>query len=711
MGHKHSVLDKDTFFKIDPITRAITTDSDKLAVMQYDHNSERLTFTMPRYVESHDMSVCNKVEVHFMNIDAKTKDVVSGHRELDDFRVMDGDENTVIVSWLITKGSTKLGGKLNFLLNFRCVEDGVETYAWHTNFFTDFVVNAGMDAAALFENEYADVIEQWKASVMEHFKNDIEEWKVDTRKEITRDVSAVFDAELAVERARIDQFVALKEGSTTGDAELIDGRNDNGGLVWANIGNHVRNVGSLAEMIENSLVCKIEKVDVTIINGWVDTSGEYISNASSGDNHKCVQINVNPGERYLVYSEYGWSMPDAVAQKSDGGLVKIFNTSNQKAINDFDKVITIPDGAEKLTVNCMSYNAKPLTVAKIVGYECATTDDYIRNAISAMQGEEKVTSENLITSLKAAFGLRNGEEFVVESGDTQFSVGECHVEEGKRYVIKAGASYEGNPYIFFDETGVIIGDLLIAPSNGYQEYSVEVTAPRRASLLKVGQYGGRTPEVYEVTGYTSKKQWSGLKWVCVGDSLTEENERTTMHYHDYISEKTGISIVNMGVGGTGYKRREETNDAFYQRIKNVPLDADVITIFGGGNDLSLYDVAGKPTDNGTDTLCGCINKTIDELYALLPTTQFGIISPTPWINNEPSDNGSMSKYSVLLKEICALRGVPFLDLFHCSGLRPNDEDFRKVAYSKDEGNGVHPDETGHRIIAPKIKRFIESLVL
>lgn len=125
MGHSHAVSDKDTHFIIDPVTRAITTSSEKLSIMQYDHNSERLTFEMPRYIEGHDISVCNKVEAHFLNIDSKTKDQISGLRELDDFQIDPTDSEMVIVSWLITKGSTKLGGKLNFLLNFRCMEDDI----------------------------------------------------------------------------------------------------------------------------------------------------------------------------------------------------------------------------------------------------------------------------------------------------------------------------------------------------------------------------------------------------------------------------------------------------------------------------------------------------------------------------------------------------------------------------------------------------------
>jgi hypothetical protein len=60
------------------------------------------------------------------------------------------------------------------------------------------------------------------------------------------------DTEIAVERERINALTTLKEGSTTGDAELIDARIDKSGNTHANVGTHIRTVTSqLSSEIEN----------------------------------------------------------------------------------------------------------------------------------------------------------------------------------------------------------------------------------------------------------------------------------------------------------------------------------------------------------------------------------------------------------------------------------------------------------------------------
>ena len=219
-------------------------------------------------------------------------------------------------------------------------------------------------------------------------------------------------------------------------------------------------------------------------------------------------------------------------------------------------------------------------------------------------------------------------------------------------------------------------------------------------------------ELQDIIDNLSHK-WKGKKWACVGDSLTALNIGTTKHYYDYVADSTGIEPYIMGVGGSGYKRTEDNNTAFYQRVESIPTDVDVITIFGSGNDIGL--TMGEVTDTTTDTICGCINQTLDRIYSRfmgvskLPV--IGIVSPTPWVGNMPFDDGSMKPYVEALKQICNNRSIPYLDLYYCSLLNPDDATFRSLAYSKDNGGGVHPDENGHKIIAPRFKAFLETLLM
>ncbi|HGK7331382.1 TPA: hypothetical protein ACJ51R_000558 [Streptococcus suis] len=208
------------------------------------------------------------------------------------------------------------------------------------------------------------------------------------------------------------------------------------------------------------------------------------------------------------------------------------------------------------------------------------------------------------------------------------------------------------------------------------------------------------------SNYTTKK------WVFLGDSLTERNARATKFYHDYIIDELGIIGLNMGVSGSGYKRRESENLAFYQRIVNVPGDVDVLTIFGSFNDLGVSNLTlGNWDDSGTTTIAGCINTTLDTFFDRHPTTPVGLISPTPWNDTNLSNpQTQQAKYVALLEQIANNRGLPFLNLYKESGLRPWDTNFRQLMYSRDDGNGVHPDENGHKLIYPKIREFLKSLI-
>lgn len=170
MIHSNKIRDADVHFVIDPITRAIKSASaTKTSVIQYDHNSERFTFMLPRYIEGHDMMESTNVEVHYINASA----AASGVYVVEDLQTDETEEN-VVCSWLLSQNATQNAGVLQFLLRFACVgEDGAIEYAWNTGIYKGISVASGMYNSEVVVEQYADVLEQWKQELFAKF-NDID---------------------------------------------------------------------------------------------------------------------------------------------------------------------------------------------------------------------------------------------------------------------------------------------------------------------------------------------------------------------------------------------------------------------------------------------------------------------------------------------------------------------------------------------------------
>lgn len=153
MAHIHSVYDNDIHFEIDGITRTVKNISDtKAMVVQNDHNSERFTFELPRIIEGHDMTTCNRVQVHFINTDSRDKTLFNtGIYVVDDLQVCPDDEDIAICSWLISREATKHVGKLEFTIHFACIESGSTdvVYAWNTVKFSNVFVSESIFVGVL----------------------------------------------------------------------------------------------------------------------------------------------------------------------------------------------------------------------------------------------------------------------------------------------------------------------------------------------------------------------------------------------------------------------------------------------------------------------------------------------------------------------------------------------------------------------------------
>lgn len=730
MEHLHSVLDKDTHFLIDPKTRAITHENaNSLFVPQYSHNSERYTFELPRFIEGHDMAECNSVQIHYINTDGnKTRPKISTDKyEADDLHI-DGDK--VVFSWLISVSATLHAGKTAFHIWLCCKDGETITYNWPTALFSGITIGEGINAGEGFAESYKDIITQWQNGLMAELRAEMDISISDTFNKYR----AEFDGDIALANKRIDNIIALPDGSTKADAELTDIRIGADGKVYDSAGEAVREQAKqlfsltdavFTSMLHNSHIADEEYVECVKEDAYcIDGIGNVVAVKSGNTNYHVTEaVAVTPNETVLVCCCWDSSMSGFAFYDENNNAVSCVGGTSGVAVGASGSIVhyvlknyAVVVPANAAYVRIQGYKGRQnAMISKEFSIHLSdeTVNGNVKNLVEIISNSDMLAGndvdielvKNQVVNQSGLYATASQTGIYVASTFTE-------VNENEMYAISCGSQSGFYAYALFDEDYSFV--------DGYQcndlheIVKTNIVIPQNVKyIVLAGNTNSEDVYLKKITSLNSSAilPWFNKKWVCVGDSLTEANRRTDLNYHDYISQKTGITVVNMGVGGTGYMYAENDGLAFYQRISGIPLDADIVTIFGSGNDLNHISVLGKPTDTGTQTICGCINTTIDNLYAILPTAQLGIISPTPWVNNQPSDNGDMCKYADALKEICALRGIPFLDLFRCSGLRPNDATFKNLAYSKDEGNGVHPDETGHKMIAPKIKAFIDTLIL
>lgn len=194
-SHIHSdgiIVDADPHFKIDTISRAITTSSKKLTLMQYDHKSERYTFEMDKIIEGHDITECNRVQIHFINVGVN-KQKHYGLYLVEDMQVKSSDDTKITFTWLVSQDATMLNGNLQFLVSFECVEGDTIVYRWSSSVSTVIQIITGMDNDNTIIETYADELLAWQNYMETRFIPDMVDERYIERDFATSDeVAGVF---------------------------------------------------------------------------------------------------------------------------------------------------------------------------------------------------------------------------------------------------------------------------------------------------------------------------------------------------------------------------------------------------------------------------------------------------------------------------------------------------------------------------------------
>ena len=170
MEHTHEVTDRDLHFIIDPETMAISCAGTVKPLKRGDHRAEKYTFSMPRYIEGHDMTLCNKIEVHYNNVhyDSATRETTtnSSFDDAQEFGASVADEDTVEFIWHVSGDATQLDGTLNFCIRFACMNGDEIEYQKFSEIYESIPVGATIWNTEAVAKEYADVLEAWRQELL-----------------------------------------------------------------------------------------------------------------------------------------------------------------------------------------------------------------------------------------------------------------------------------------------------------------------------------------------------------------------------------------------------------------------------------------------------------------------------------------------------------------------------------------------------------------
>lgn len=168
--------------------------------------------------------------------------------------------------------------------------------------------------------------------------------------------------EIAVEKARIDNITNLPEGSTTGDAELLDIRVATDGTIYNNAGNSVRtqisNVSDKLEKLKGGHFINLSntimlKQNQTFCTNFSETS-HYIGNQ---ENHSMLQIPCNEGDVFKISGSGSPNIQYRAWEFTTENYIDISSTLSKSSV-DLDgnkyikeQIIVAPQGAKYLFVN------------------------------------------------------------------------------------------------------------------------------------------------------------------------------------------------------------------------------------------------------------------------------------------------------------------------------------------------------------------------
>ena len=191
----------------------------------------------------------------------------------------------------------------------------------------------------------------------------------------------------------------------------------------------------------------------------------------------------------------------------------------------------------------------------------------------------------------------------------------------------------------------------------------------------------------------------------LGDSITEGLKWQKKEiFCFYLSKWLNVRINNQGYHATRIARQDDDNKDFNYRLKDLDDYAHFTFIFGGTNDYAMGEAElGDINSDSYYTFYGALKNLVKDLLKKFNNDKICFILPlSRFDENKIIKHGTLERYREIIREICDLNKIDYLDL--CKEL-PIPETDGKSQFFKD---GLHPNKQGHKIIARNIIKYLKE---
>lgn len=492
-------------------------------------------------------------------------------------------------------------------------------------------------------------------------------------------------------------------------------------------------IEKLSDTLQGSYYADVSELKIDHVNtGYMDgdQSGKIITETEDSELdpvHTDI-ISVSPGEEYYVTTQSYWN-GRAVNFLKDGTFVKAL-PEHKDTQYKYVK-ITIPSNINGVVLN--GTRTFPPRIFKVNSY---TQIPDAMNSFTPLIKAQEYNFEQISLAKRGAFGYwdKNWGGFLEKKADpsrAQVTYEPVKVKPFEVYRVSGCSKWDARLWIVVNYQGKVVDYCSTENSDNLTE---TIVIPRDGAYLEINELMLNTvTKLEKAISIKSNLPLSGKNWTAIGDSWTQIHADKNQSYVDYVGQITGVTTTNAGAGGTGYVTGgpNNWNNQFYKR--QIDAKSNIVTIFGSFNDAYDSDFKfGKQGDTDTNTLWGALKATLDHIYSLNFDAQVGIVAPGPWgaINqhldptikvstldthtdgevNDMSIVDFAEKYVQVLQDFAKLNSLPFLDLYHYSGLRPWDSTFiSKYYHGTNDADTTHPNsEAMKKFIAPKIAEFIKT---